>query len=1000
MNIDKISGLGVNRGVDIEKEELRTSSASDSRMKTNRMGYSLDITGTVMENAAYGKEELKSAQDIAKDASMIDVSTQRNYMAVMSNSMSSEDFAKLIKDGVNPTNTSITESVTNLDKIKITMAQAGMTIEGFNDDLDAKDVEAVVGSASLANSIVDGDIKEQIATKLTDSDLPDSKDNIDAMAEAYTLASSLVPMTDSTMQYMLTNDLEPTIDNIYKAEHSSGLGYTNGATDVRFSGVATYANSKQTDAVWEELEPQAKEIVDESNIVNKEQGLEEAKWIVSHQVPLNKETLESYDELSRIELPAKKEDILDSMVAAIMDGKDPKDALLTETESMYDKAVKLAYDFATASDNGDITRRRQLEEIRLAMTVEANLTLMRKGITIDTSNLEGVVEKLKEAEREFYRPLLEDDNRLQTEARDVTNKPQMANVNDDELSGDAVEEKSRPVRSLDEKIDLYKQTRKTLDDIPSIPLRSIADVALSNDVTSGDNDFSLGRLENVGASLRTTYERANESYEALMTAPRRDMGDSISKAFANVDDILRDLDIDINDTNRKAVRTLGYAQMQITRESIESVREATMTVSRVLELMSPAKTLQMIREGHNPLNENIYELEKELSKEPIENTREKYSRFLWNLERKGEITENEKSAYIGMYRLFTQIEKQDGKVIGNVLSNGQELTMQNMLTASRSNKHKNMDVKIDDDYGVLEDLIAKGESISDQISKGFVQIITDSVDKEYVAEVKKDIKKAMRLEAEATDILAIIDEPVTVENILAVSDVMNSGIRGIGRLFKSKSEAEKDEEAYEDLPENVDGGLTDSDIEALVNDFTDRESAIEAFDKYIAKAIEVADNAIDKSTEYVDVKSLSMLHKQLNLSRGMARQESYEIPLKTEDGYTSIHLTIKHDKNAGGVVTASFETSKYGKVNAKMSLRDDELSSFIVSDSRAGVNELNASRDRLVSEYQKRGIETKEMSIVYGNMLSRGDDVPTGDAGATNKQLYDIAKTFIEVLSD
>ena len=43
-----------------------------------------------------------------------------------------------------------------------------------------------------------------------------------------------------------------------------------------------------------------------------------------------------------------------------------------------------------------------------------------------------------------------------------------------------------------------------------------------------------------------------------MTAPRSDMGDSIKKAFSNVDDILQDLQLDTSETNRRAVRILAY----------------------------------------------------------------------------------------------------------------------------------------------------------------------------------------------------------------------------------------------------------------------------------------------------------------------------------------------------------------------------------------------------------------------------------------------------------
>ena len=37
--------------------------------------------------------------------------------------------------------------------------------------------------------------------------------------------------------------------------------------------------------------------------------------------------------------------------------------------------------------------------------------------------------------------------------------------------------------------------------------------------------------------MKSALEKAGVQYETLMTAPRTDMGDSIQKAFRNVDDI-------------------------------------------------------------------------------------------------------------------------------------------------------------------------------------------------------------------------------------------------------------------------------------------------------------------------------------------------------------------------------------------------------------------------------------------------------------------------------
>ena len=70
----------------------------------------------------------------------------------------------------------------------------------------------------------------------------------------------------------------------------------------------------------------------------------------------------------------------------------------------------------------------------------------------------------------------------------------------------------------------------------------------------------------------------------------------------------------------------------------------------------------MIREQKNPLEMTMDELDEYLNnkgKDPLEDA-EKYSRFLQRLERNNAISEEEREAYIGIYRMFRQIEKSDG----------------------------------------------------------------------------------------------------------------------------------------------------------------------------------------------------------------------------------------------------------------------------------------------------------------------------------------------------
>ncbi len=948
MKIDPIGEHSANQINDFKDITYNRPASAGSRMSTEKVGFSLDITGKVRENAAYGKEELKSAEDIAEAAAATNVSLQRDYMAVMSNSMSDEDFAKLMEDGVNPTQIPAGETVTNLDKIKIKMAEAGTTIAGYNDDLTEDDIKAVLGNSINASKV--------IADTLEASDLPATKDNVAGIKETVMMAGNLKPLSDEAKAYMITEELPPTVENLYKAEYSAGAP-AHASAGVHFDGAATYAGSEYTKSSWDDLKDQAAQIINEAGIENTDEAIEDAKWIATHEIPLTADTIKAYGQVKDIELPVSPQDLIAAMTVAIEEGKSPAEADIFTTKSLYVQAGEILEKFMNMDDPADLTRHRQLEEVRLLMTKEANLSLLRKGINIETQPLEQLVDKLREAEREFYAPILSDE-RSAGESTDA---------------GKA---------ELDHRIDLYKQTMSILERVPNIPVKTIAERA-------GADDFSLEGIDRAGAVSAATYERAGETYEALMTAPRADMGDSIRKAFRNVDEILTGLDMDVNEANRKAVRALGYAGMMINREAVDEVRTASASVERVISLMTPAKTLSMIRDGVNPISENIFELEKKLSEESFEDTGEKYSRFLLRLEKSGNITADEKQTFIGMYRLFNIVEKQDGRVIGNVLSSGKELTLKNMLEASRNNRHMNSEYVIDDDFGFLEEIVEKGDSVTSQIERAFMQMMDPKPDKEYVWEKQRDIRTAAKLSKEAEDILSIISEPTTVENVLAAS-AMTGGMGGGFKKLFSQNRSLHDEKREDGREE-----LTEEDARALVEGFSDRESAASAYERFLDKAAKVARSSALGSESYEDVRTYSMLYKQVGFASALASTENYEVPVYLADGWTSIHVTIVHGREDAGKVRASFESEQYGRVDATFSLKSNGVDGFIVSDSRAGVDNLKNIDDKIKEGFINDHMDVANLSYVFGGNTNSGYIPESEGSDVSNRELYRIAKAFI-----
>lgn len=357
------------------------------------------------------------------------------------------------------------------------------------------------------------------------------------------------------------------------------------------------------------------------------------------------------------------------------------------------------------------------------------------------------------------------------------------------------------------------------------------------------DETTLQSLYEDGAALKDTFEKAGERYETMMTAPRQDMGDSISKAFRNVDDILKDLGLETSYGNQRAVRILAYNQMELTPENIAEMKAADEEVQRAFDHLKPAVVRTMIKEGMNPLDmsfEEINTVSEQIQEEQGITEEEKFSKYLYKLEQNKEISEEERSAYIGVYRLIRQVEKTDGAAIGALLQQGGDITLRGLLTQVRSAKHGAMDYQVDDDFGGVQTKEGAGISITEQIEgayqKNKLSDVKDGLAPEKVAPFMKDEKwlsmtpeeladamkeveqkeeteaayrkeqvqelsQAAAAPQEVYEWLEQLDMPATVNRVLAAADYMNNRNQVFNRLFKMADRSENLSEELENIKE-------------------------------------------------------------------------------------------------------------------------------------------------------------------------------------------------------
>ena len=563
------------------------------KIQRNKKSVNANTFGAVYESGQIpmpvGNEENnkgKSLIELQQDAGNTNVALQQDYMTLLSHTMSQEDYAKACEDGFDPRELDQDTAVTIVDRIKAELVRSGQNIAGYTDDIDLDTLAAAVGSDTLAQSI-----EEQFRA----TDIPLTPENVDELKTAWELASSLQQPQEGEVGYLVDNGLEPEIWNLYVAENSGA--------------------KVQQNTVPQELQDQMDKVITDAGLPVNDENRQKAQWLVGAGLPLTTDTLQQLAELDTIDYPVSEDAFAQAAASALAEGKSPVHANLARQENIYEKATEMVQDWFSDA-KWDVTAenlaaRKQLEEIRLRMTAEVNVKLLQSDFSIDTAPMEQLIEALRRAEAEVADKYFPND-------------------------ADAVA-----------KYETYTQTVQVTNELPGLPVSVLGPYSLKQKVSQE----TVAEFHSEGKALQTAYTEANERYETLMTAPRRDLGDSIRKAFSNVDDILTDMSLDKTLENQRAVRILAYNRMEITAENIERVKEADKQVTAVIEKLTPKNVLQMIRDGVNPLEKTFGELESYFAENPqsYEEEAEDYSRFLYQLEQKKDITENERKAYIGWY---------------------------------------------------------------------------------------------------------------------------------------------------------------------------------------------------------------------------------------------------------------------------------------------------------------------------------------------------------------
>ncbi len=1133
MNITVDTQYSASVPVGTESTTIAYRPAAQGTGNVSRSGYTLDIADKVMDNEAYGGHGM-TAEEIMQQAANSNAQSKKDFMIVMSSCVSGEDLQKMQEEGFTPGSTDVETYVTIVDRIKVTLAKAGVEVTGYNDNLDLDTIEQIVGSRTDAGALVN-ELVGKLSDALQESDMPVTEENIAELVSAVMEASGIGELSDDAVKYLVVNGKAPTIENIYKAQYSSteSIRQSQGYYSEGQGSYGKYYAKKADSINWSNLEGRIDSVVKEAGLDTdagtKEQAAANAKWLVESGIELNADNLNKVTELRNLPLPMSRDDIAAMCVTAMENGKAPSEADMRGERSVAEQAHEIAeqagrisdeavhavaesgkemniknlaqaqeqiekqqtdapqsesgqvgsadmagteratdtaneYDTDTAAGGAnaealkEVQARRQLEEIRLMMTEEANRHLLKAGISIDTTELSKLVDALRAAEERINAVLFQGESAEENAERALLYEETLTRTK--ELSG-------MPAAVIGKILSKFSQS--TLLHIHE------AGRALQNQL---ENQLNQQGNKNAGQNPEQ-QQKASAAYETLMTEPRRDLGDRISKAFGNIDDILTDLGLETSESNKRAVRILGYNRMEINEDNINAVKEADSQVTGVISRMTPATTLQMIREQKNPLEMTMEELEAYLDSKDADPARdaEKYAKFLQRLDRTHNISAEEREAYIGIYRMFRQIEKSDGAVIGSLVASGAQMNFKNMLSAVRTAADKNMDVRVDDGFGGLEQLITKGKAIDTQINAGYhqspdrqsdrndadaaaqeqyyarlsgeindelagktdfsqirstditdettIEAFADTVktaratnDGEQVRQEKAESLKSFQRdmhEVEQIDeqiINALIDygQNINVDNIQAASTLIFERGSLFRQIINGNTEGSDDDDA--ETADAADSEQTDSGLLALgdsfVENLTDAGRAGVSYKEIISEANKAVEQMLytgSADNAKIDVRAAKALYKGLSLAGNLAREENYEIPMNIKGEITSVNLKIYHNASQTGKVAVTLDTENLGKVAAEFDVTRDRVSGMIVYENRAGKAELARLEEAVRQELGRAGDRKTGISLVHAKSVDLNkfgqdrDAKSTADAAkASTSELYQTAKAFLTAL--
>lgn len=888
----------------------------------------------------------------------------------------------------------------------------------------------------------------QIENALREADLPVTKANVARVASAVQMTTILPELSQDAEAYILENQMAPTIENLYHGQYSA-----SGALDI----------SVVDEEVWQQLQGQITGLLQENGISVDDTVLADAKWLFVNEIAVTPENINAMQVMRDISENMTPEKVLDQIIYAMQTGASPEQASLDDRQIVIaidalqtlegitpedventvrnsgqsevtlqqlkqsvdvrnsgqserkdqdnvTEASEAQQNGGSQTDNRPIfsemitVTQRQLEELRLRMTLPAAVRMAQKGIDIQVTPLKALVEELRQQEQEDYQEILPD-------------------IKLDESQWDRVQ-------------DSIAQA----EDIRKAPASILGIGARQHEL------LTMNVLHRAAVSAAAQTRQYQTDYEAVGTQVRTDLGDSIQKAFQNVPELLDSLGMEDTQANQRAVRILGYNSLEITEQNVTKVKELDAQVNSVLDHMKPTLVMKLVQQGENPLDLPLDELDQRLARLADEqdiSSEEKYSRYLWRLEQEQGLTKQERDGYIGLFRLMHQVEDSDGAAIGSVMEAGWEMNLRSLLKAVRTEKRKGVDARIDDDFGGLSDLRYTSKNITQQIDNAFSgkefsgesssdstrqyyerlsrqimnemepaalreisdgdmeQLLDHSLERlqeqlkqaegsqetqqRLYEQLASQIRETVEQSQESIRYLEQMGLPDTINNIQAAQQLICQNYDVYHEIHERRRDVSREEQdelrqSMEEIPDSLD----------------QEDMLLQSYDRLGQSMEKILEHSYEKEMITSDeLRGLKQLRTGMIFQSSRAGRYSYDVPVVTGDQVTTMNVTLIQGEEDTGRVQIYMDN-----ISAEFRVQQGEIKGLVLCDDRQGYDTLSGDGEKLTRALQQDGYNVKNISYSM-NHRSRVEAM-TAKAGekVPSSSLYRIAKTVVRYVMD